>query len=126
MHTPNPNTSRRLIVPQTGIDQDEINRMIEKFNDVGIVDGIPRWKSNGAIPFPDMLDVWIIHGNFGHQFDYQKAVATREHETAAFLAEYRARMANVEPSVEEMAEMRANFESGTTIVNVITGRRITL
>jgi hypothetical protein len=47
-----------------------------------------------------------------------------EANTQAFLAEYRRNPP--QPSGEEIAEMRANFEPGATVVNVITGRRIKL
>lgn len=49
---------------------------------------------------------------------------TCEAHTQAFLAEYRRNPP--QPTGEEIAEMRANFEPGATVVNVITGRRINL
>ena len=50
--------------------------------------------------------------------------AAREAEVEAELAEYRAKYKG--PSDEELAEMRAAFGPGTTVVNVITGKKIKL
>ena len=50
--------------------------------------------------------------------------AAREVEDAEFLEEYRR---NRKPhSNEEIAEMRAAFGAGTTVVDIITGEKITL
>lgn len=48
----------------------------------------------------------------------------REAEDAAFLAEYQARRKS--PSAEELAEMRAAFGAGATVVDVLTGEGIKL
>ena len=50
--------------------------------------------------------------------------AARETENAAFLAEYRAR--RNAPSAEELAEMRATFGAGATVVDALTGEKIIL
>lgn len=50
--------------------------------------------------------------------------AARETENAAFLAEYRVR--RNAPSAEELAEMRATFGTGATVVDVLTGEKIAL
>ena len=50
--------------------------------------------------------------------------AAREAEVEAELAEYRANYKD--PSSEELAEMRATFGPGTTVVDVITGKKIEL
>ena len=50
--------------------------------------------------------------------------AARAAESAEFLEEYRR---NRKPhSAEEIAEMRAAFGNGTTVIDVITGEKITL
>ena len=50
--------------------------------------------------------------------------AARAAESAEFLEEYRR---NRKPhSTEEIAEMRAAFGNGTTVIDVITGEKITL
>lgn len=48
----------------------------------------------------------------------------REAEDRAFLAEYRAQRRA--PSAEELAEMRATFGEGATVVDVLTGEKIKL
>lgn len=50
--------------------------------------------------------------------------AAREAEVEAELAEYRANYRD--PSAEELAEMRAAFGPGATVVDVITGKKIKL
>ncbi len=52
--------------------------------------------------------------------DAKATKAAYEEETAAFLAEYRK---NARPATaEELAEMRAEFGKGKTVVNVLTGQ----
>lgn len=50
--------------------------------------------------------------------------AAREAENSAFLAEYRAQ--RKAPGAEELAEMRAAFGAGATVVDVLTGEKIKL
>jgi len=54
----------------------------------------------------------------------EATTAAREAEVAAELAEYR-KQAH-EPSLEERAEMRAAFGPGAKVVDVLTGKAITL
>ena len=56
--------------------------------------------------------------------DAEATNAAREAEVEAALAEYRANYKG--PSAEELAEMRAAFGPGATVVNVITGKKIEL
>lgn len=83
--------------------------------------GLIRWTSNGRIPYDDVLidagltpDVWAEHKR------------VRDAEGQAFLADYRKKNRRRRYSAEEKAEMRANFGKGTTVVDVLTGRRIRL
>lgn len=85
------------------------------------IDGIYRWKSNNHIPFNDMLETWGLSKD-----EIQKHEEARNKDTDSFLSEYRKQMKNHVPSNEEMYEMRAAFGEGTTIVNVITGKKIKL
>lgn len=50
--------------------------------------------------------------------------AARQEETAKVIDSYKASYKGVSP--EEMSEMAAAFGKGTTVVNVLTGTRITL
>lgn len=54
----------------------------------------------------------------------EATTAAREAEVAAELAEYR-KQAH-EPSLEELAEMRAAFGPGAKVVDALTGKAITL
>lgn len=49
-----------------------------------------------------------------------------DEETSRWAAEYRKAMANHVPDEEEIAEMRAAFGAGATVVDVITGKQIQL
>lgn len=101
-HVPDRYTNRRLIDPAgddvmvTGSmvmiqrDHYEVARMVASWDDAVVTDGVPRWKSNGAVPNLDMLDVWVLHGGFGHLFDYQKAKAARDADMDAFIRERKA------------------------------------
>ena len=123
-HQPDRYTNRSLVNPQTEFERREVARMVAKWAEAVVVDGVPRWKSNNAAPMTDMLDVWKLHGTPDMEFDYAKAVATRASETSAFLAEYRKRDRG--PSAEQMTEMRAAFGAGVTVMNIITGRKTRL
>lgn len=83
--------------------------------------GVYRWKTNDAVPFDDLLT------EAGVDADTRALCATtRDRETQEFLAAYRERMKDVEPDEEQLAEMRAEFGPGTTVVNVITGQETQL
>lgn len=80
-----------------------------------------RWASNGQC-MPE--DAMVVRG-----FSVQAILETqavRAVETAAWLKKYREAQANVQPSEEELYEMRAAFGEGETVVNVLTGRTIKL
>lgn len=75
----------------------------------------------GRVLMDDLLE------QLGMVMDKVNAEATRaarETENAAFLAEYRVR--RNAPSAEELAEMRATFGAGATVVDVLTGEKIAL
>jgi len=75
----------------------------------------------GRVLMDDMLEKLL------HITDKASAEATRAAraaETAAFLEEYRKNYEG--PTEEEKAEMRAAFGEGETVVDIITGQRISL
>lgn len=99
-------------------------RLIEDFDNpekVRIEDGVPHWVSNNCVPPADVLALWE---HAGLAFDHKKSIQARDAETTSFLNEYRKREMNREHSPEEIAEMRAAFGEGYTVVNVITGQTI--
>jgi hypothetical protein len=89
-----------------------------------VTDGVFRWNSNGNVPPQDILN--LLQAEEAIDFDMEATQAAREADTTAFLAEYREAQKNHTPSAEEMFEMRAAFGPGTTVVNVITGRKTRL
>jgi hypothetical protein len=86
---------------------------------------IVRWNSNNNVPPEDCLkemlhDAEISIASFIH------SNKQRDIETDMFLADYRERMKDYVHSEEELYEMRSAFGEGATVVNIITGKTITL
>jgi hypothetical protein len=79
--------------------------------------GVLRWKANRAIVPP-----WVFEEAFMEVSDAQ--IEARRKELDEFTAEYRKQ--DHTPDAEQMAEMRAAFGPGTTVVNVITGQKTKL
>lgn len=84
--------------------------------------GVARWDSNGSAL---MVDSMLVRFEFDIDTICRTAEA-RKAEDAEFLRKYREAQANVEPSAEELAEMRAAFGEGEVVVNVLTGRKVYL
>lgn len=79
--------------------------------------GILRWKTNGhVVPSSTYRDAYCDPPIGSEQIERQEA--------DAFLAEYRAMQ--IEHDEETLAEMRAAFGEGTTVVNILTGHRTRL
>jgi hypothetical protein len=84
-------------------------------------DGLLRWKSNDQVPPAEYVERAYA---LGMAVNPTLCAQVRTTELRAFLAEYRK---NDRPmSAEEMAEARAAHGPGTTLVNIITGRRTKL
>ena len=82
--------------------------------------GAYRWDSNDRIVPPDVCDSCGISAL--PDFDRTRHGEAYRAETAAFIADYRRIMADVEPTDEERAEARAAHGPGVVLRNVITGR----
>ena len=75
----------------------------------------------GRVLMSDMLEKLTYVTD---EVDEEATKAARDEEVTRSLAEYRR---NAKPaSEEELSEMRAAFGEGQTIVNILTGERITL
>lgn len=75
----------------------------------------------GRVLMSDMLEKLTFVTD---EVDEEATKAARDEEVTRSLAEYRR---NAKPaSEEEISEMRAAFGEGQTIVNILTGERITL
>ena len=82
--------------------------------------GAWRWNSNGNYLFVDCLV------EAGIEFDAAAQEMARSAQASEVLADYREAMKDYTPSSEEMFEMRAAFGENTEVVNVFTGKKISL
>lgn len=85
-------------------------------------DGVLRWTSNGRVPPADII---ALAAHITMPINVAACTKARDEETAAFLAEYR-KNNDRQMTAEERFEARATFGKGTTVVNLITGRRTKL
>ena len=79
-----------------------------------------KWTSNDACCPMDACE------EFGIPCDKVAQQAALNEQLEAFAKEYHAAMKNHKYSDEEMFEMRSAFGEGTTVVNVLTGKRTKL
>ena len=86
-------------------------------------DGVVRWTSNNRVMPKDCREI-LSHTAYRDLFSEEASRAAEDAETAAFLESYRKNYTG--PSEEEKAEMRAAFGTCSTVVDVITGKRIRL
>ena len=86
-------------------------------------DGVVRWTSNNRVMPKDCREI-LSHTAYRELFSEEASRAAEDAESAAFLESYRKNYTG--PSEEEKAEMRAAFGTGSTVVDVITGKRIRL
>lgn len=86
-------------------------------------DGVVRWTSNNRVMPKDCREI-LSHTAYRDLFSEEASRAAEDAESAAFLESYRKNYTG--PSEEEKAEMRAAFGTGSTVVDVITGKRIRL
>jgi len=87
-----------------------------------IEDGVVRWSSNDQVPPRDLLNDWCEAGCIS-KGTLRVSLEARDADLTAFMEEYRRRQP-AQPSGEEMFGLRANFEPGTEVVDVISGRRV--
>lgn len=83
--------------------------------------GAISWKSNGRYLPDDYCEKLEFAG---YPFSREATKAAREAQVAQELAEYRSNYRG--PSASDLDEMRAAFGEGTTVVNVLTGRKVRL
>ena len=86
-------------------------------------DEVVRWTSNNRVMPKDCREI-LSHTAYRDLFSEEASRAAEDAESAAFLESYRKNYTG--PSEEEKAEMRAAFGTGSTVVDVITGKRIRL
>lgn len=83
--------------------------------------GAIRWKNNGNYLMDDYCEVLEYAG---YPFSREATKAARDVQVAQQLADYRANPPMI--TDEDIAEMRAAFGSGTSVVDVISGQQILL
>lgn len=86
--------------------------------------GVFYWPGNGRVIPADFIKEWFLFEIPG--YDKAETDRIRSEQIGRELAEYRQRMENQVPTDEELYEMRAAFGPGTTVVNVITGKKTQL
>ena len=86
-------------------------------------DGVVRWTSNNRVMPKDCREI-LSHTVYRDLFSEDASRAAEDAETAAFLESYRKNYKG--PSEEEKAGMRAAFGTGSTVMDVITGKRVSL
>ena len=84
-------------------------------------DGAIRWKSNGRYLMDDFCEKLAYAG---YAFSREATAKKRESQNEESLAQYRRDDRGL--SGEALAEARAAFGEGTTVVNVLTGRKTRL
>lgn len=102
----------------------EIAKMQEKADNDEIrtnMNGAAFWNSNGNY-LPQECAEALSFTDF--PFSVEETARAREAQTALFLENYRKNYTG--PSAEERAEMQAAFGKGNTVVDIITGERISL
>lgn len=90
-----------------------------------IEDGTARWDTNGAYLMSDLIEV-LMHSKLASLIDVEKQTEVRNRQNDEKIQAYKERMKNHVYSEEELYEMRCAFGEGTTIVDVFTGKEITL
>ena len=85
--------------------------------DTDETDGILRWRSNGrVVPASTYRDAYCTPP--------EGSADVERREGEAFLEKYRQMPQHYDD--ETLAEMRSEFGAGSTVVNIVTGRRISL
>ncbi len=79
---------------------------------------VVRWNSNDSIPFQDMLEAFVSLGYIG-QLELQNSLDQRKIEDRIAIEAYRKNFKGYDS--ETLAEMRSEFGSGATVVNMLTG-----
>lgn len=104
--------------------EQEIEKMKQRIENDEIrtnIGGGAFWNSNGNYLPADCAEI-LAHTDF--PFSLEETARARQAQTAAFLESYR-QMSHT-PSTEEKAEMQAAFGKGATVVDILSGERISL
>lgn len=103
--------------------QEEVKKAVAQADEKATVeaDGAIRWPGNGRYLMDDFCEKLEYAG---YPFDREATARKRDKQNAGSLAEYRRNHKGL--SGEALAEARAAFGEGTTVVNILTGERTKL
>ena len=103
--------------------EEEVRKAVAKADADAAVepDGAIKWNSNGRYLMDDFCEKLEYAG---YAFDREATAKKRDAQNEESLARYRRDDRGL--SGEALAEARAAFGEGTTVVNVLTGRRTRL
>lgn len=103
----------------------EVAKAVEKANKDAVVDsnGAISWKSNGNYLMDDFCEKLEYAG---YNFSREATKEARSEQDRKSIESYKENRKNSGYSDEEMFEMRAAFGSGTTIVDIFSGRKVVL
>ena len=103
-----------------------LNHIVEEYNKGNLIiddDGVGTWKCNDNV-IPDECAFYAEY--MGLPINREATAKARDEELDMLIEEYREHQDGHEPTDEELFEMRAAFGTGTTVVDVITGRKYQL
>lgn len=103
--------------------EEEVKKAVAKADADAAVeaDGAIKWNSNGRYLMDDFCEKLEYAG---YPFSREATARKRDVQNEESIAEYRRNYRGL--SGEELAEARAAFGEGTTVVNVLTGERTRL
>lgn len=103
--------------------QEEVKKAVAQADKEAAVeeDGAIKWKSNGRYLMDDFCEKLEYAG---YPFDREATAKKRDAQNVESLAEYRRNDRGL--SGEELAEARAAFGEGATVVNILTGEKTRL
>ena len=103
--------------------QEEVKKAVAQADEKATVeaDGAIKWNSNGRYLMDDFCEKLEYAG---YPFDRGATAKKRDAQNEESIAEYRRNHKGL--SGEALAEARAAFGEGTTVVNILTGERTKL
>ena len=100
--------------------QREVDDLMKRIDQIAIEDdGAAKWKKSGNY-LPEEVCEKLRYGG-ATWFSIEATAWKREEQTNEFLRAYRER--GTQDDIDTLNEMRAAFETGTTVVDIISGQR---
>ena len=103
--------------------QRRLDKIVADYNNGELLideDGVGTWKRSDNV-IPDECAFYAEY--MGLPINREATAKARDEELDMLIEEYREHQDGHEPTDEELFEMRAAFGTGTTVVDVITGRK---